>query len=425
YRGRQSDTSYTPPEGVEWGGGPYYWRVDENNNDGTVTKGRVWSFTVADFILVDDFESYTDNDVDNEAIWQHWIDGFGVPTNGAQAGYLVPPYAEQTIVNGGMQSMPLMYDNTAGVTNSEAVLTLTAPRNWINHGVGVLSLWHRGFPPSVGSFIEGPAGTFTMTGSGTDITGTADEFHYAYKTLTGPGTIVARVDSVQNTHQWAKAGVMIRDTLDPNSAHATVFVTPGQGVVFEYRIGAGQNNVGAAAQETGITAPHWVKLERDAAGFFTASHSTNGSSWTAIENSLPQNIAMASNVYIGLAVTSHDAAATCEAKFSNVTITGAAGAQWLNQDIGITSNAAEPLYVAVSNSTGTSAVVAHDDPSAATIDAWTEWVIPLQMFADQGINLADVDKIAIGLGTGGNAAAPGGSGTLYLDDIRLNRPNTP
>jgi hypothetical protein len=174
YRGRQSGTSYAPPEGVEWGGGPYYWRVDENNNDGTVTKGRVWSFTVADFILVDDFESYTDNDVDNEAIWQHWIDGFGVPTNGAQAGYLVPPYAEQTIVNGGMQSMPLMYDNTAGVTNSEAVLTLTAPRNWINHGVGVLSLWHRGFPPSVGSFIEGPAGTFTMTGSGTDITGTAE-----------------------------------------------------------------------------------------------------------------------------------------------------------------------------------------------------------------------------------------------------------
>ncbi|MHC4067597.1 MAG: LamG domain-containing protein, partial [Planctomycetota bacterium] len=84
YQGRQNATSFTPAEGVEWGGGPYFWRVDENNNDGTVTKGRVWRLTVADFILVDDFESYTDDDAANQAIWQHWIDGFGVATNGAQ-----------------------------------------------------------------------------------------------------------------------------------------------------------------------------------------------------------------------------------------------------------------------------------------------------------------------------------------------------
>ncbi|MEE8307904.1 MAG: LamG-like jellyroll fold domain-containing protein, partial [Gammaproteobacteria bacterium] len=122
YRGSQNATSFTPAEGVEWGGGPFYWRIDENNTDGTVTKGRLWSFTVGDFILVDDFESYTDNDVDNEAIWQHWIDGFDVPTNGAQAGYLVPPYAEQAIINGGGQSLPLAYDNRAGVRDSEAEL---------------------------------------------------------------------------------------------------------------------------------------------------------------------------------------------------------------------------------------------------------------------------------------------------------------
>jgi hypothetical protein len=134
---------------------------------------------------------------------------------------------------------------------------------------------------------------------------------------------------------------------------------------------------------------------------------------------------MVSNVYVGLALTSHNATVTCEAKFSNVTITGTAGAQWLNQDVGIASNDAEPLYVAVSNSTGAAAVVAHDDPTAATINTWTEWVIPLQTFSDQGINLADVDKIAIGLGTRGDATAPGGSGTMYFDDIRLYRPTTP
>ncbi|UCF17859.1 MAG: LamG domain-containing protein, partial [Phycisphaerales bacterium] len=230
YRGSQTGTSFSPAEGVEWGGGPYYWRIDENNSDGTVTKGRVWSFTVADFILVDDFESYTDDDGNNEAIWQTWVDGFDVPTNGAQAGYLVPPYAEQTIVHGGLQSMPLLYDNTAGVRNSEVVLPLTAPRDWTKHGVEVLSLWYRGYPPSVGSFVEGPVGTFTMTGSGADIWGTSDEFHFAYKTLTGPGTIVARVNSIQNTHNWAKAGVMIRETLDADSKYSFALVSAASGV---------------------------------------------------------------------------------------------------------------------------------------------------------------------------------------------------
>ncbi|UCE47097.1 MAG: LamG domain-containing protein, partial [Phycisphaerales bacterium] len=93
YRGRQSATSYTPPEGVEWGGGPYFWRVDEINNDGTVTRGRIWSFTVADYLVVDDFESY--NDIEegqpgSNLIYLMWADGFGVPTNGSTMGYAIP-----------------------------------------------------------------------------------------------------------------------------------------------------------------------------------------------------------------------------------------------------------------------------------------------------------------------------------------------
>jgi hypothetical protein len=337
-------------------------------------------------------------------------------------GNLLPPYAEQVIVNSGGQSMPLMYNNTAGVTNSEGVLTLVAPRNWTRHDLADLALWFRGNPASVGSFVEAPAGTFTMTGSGTDITGTADEFHYAFKTLTGPGTIIARVNSVDNTHQWAKAGVMIRETLDPDSTHAMTFVTPGQGVVFEYRTGTGLNNVGAAGQETGITAPHWVKLERDTAGNFIASQSANGTTWQSVSGAIHQNIPMTSNVYIGLALTSHNAAATCQAIFTNVSTTGNVSGQWTNQDIGITSNAAEPLYVALANKNGAPTVIANPDPAAATIDTWTEWRIPLQDFADLGINLSDVDSIAIGLGSKSGVASSGGSGTIYVDDIRLYPP---
>ena len=418
YRGRQNGTTFTPSEGVEWGGGPYYWRIDEVNTDGTMTKGRIWSFTVADFILVDDFESYTDNDTDGQAIWQHWIDGFGVPDNGAQVGYLLPPYAEQTLVNSGNQSMPLLYDNTAGVTNSEAVLTLTAPRDWTRHGLTDLSLWFRGYPGSVGSFAEAPAGTFTLTGAGTDIWDTADEFHYAFKTLTGPGSIVARVNSIENTNAWAKAGVMIRETLDAGSKHVLACVSPENGVAFQRRTTA--DAASTNTNETGITAPHWVKIERDMMGNFTVMHSTNGTAWQSVADAIPITVSMASNVYIGLALTSHDATATTQAVFSNVTMTGNVSGQWAHQDIGITSNAAEPMYVALSNQNGAPAVVANEDPAAATIDVWTEWRIPLQAFTDQGINLTNVDKIAIGLGSKGGAAV-GGSGTIYIDDIRLNQ----
>jgi len=425
YRGRQAGTSYSPPEGLPWGTGPYYWRIDEINADGSVSAGSIWGFSVADYLIVEDFESYDDIDPpQGEAgnrIFDKWIDGYGVPSNGAQAGNLFPPYAETTIVQSGGQSMPLFYTNTAGVMNSEAVQTVSSLRNWTLHDVGALSIWFRGNPASVGSFTEGPVGTVTMTGSGTDITGSSDEFHYAYKMLSGAGSIIARVNSVTNTSEWAKAGVMIRETLSSDSAHAMAFITPAQGAVFEYRDTAGADNVGAAGQETGITAPHWVKIERDVAGYFTASHSTNGSTWMPMGGAISQRIVMDTTVYIGLALTSHNAGATCEAKFSNVSTTGNVTGLWTSQDIGIASNAAEPMYVSVANATGAPAVVAHPDPAAATTDVWTEWVIPLQEFADKGINLTNIDKIAVGLGAQSGQAAAGGSGTVFFDDFRLYR----
>ena len=90
---------------------------------------------------------------------------------------------------------------------------------------------------------------------------------------------------------------------------------------------------------------------------------------------------------------------------------------------GLSANAVEPLYVAIANRTGTPVVITHDDPAASQIDAWTQWVIPLQAIADQGINLTDVDRIIIGLGTRGNLTIPGGAGKMYFDDIRLNLPS--
>ncbi|UCF15481.1 MAG: hypothetical protein JSW59_18940, partial [Phycisphaerales bacterium] len=106
-RGRQAGTTFTPAEGVEWGSGPYYWRSDEVAADGTITEGGTWVFTVADFLTVDDFESYNDLNPDetgSNRIFNTWIDDFDTTTNRALVGYDQAPFTERSIVHGGAQS---------------------------------------------------------------------------------------------------------------------------------------------------------------------------------------------------------------------------------------------------------------------------------------------------------------------------------
>jgi hypothetical protein len=94
---------------------------------------------------------------------------------------------------------------------------------------------------------------------------------------------------------------------------------------------------------------------------------------------------------------------------------------WFRGDL---TNAAEPLYVAVTDASGAAVVLYHDNPNATQADSWQEWVISLQTLADQGITLTNVDRIAIGVGTRGNSTVAGGSGAMYFDDIRLYRPES-
>jgi len=416
----------------------YYWRVDEVNDleDPAVVEGDIWSFTTKEFLVIDDFELYNSND---NQIWYAWKDGLGYgspdvppyfPGNGTGAAVgdeTTDSFTEETIFHEGGQAMPFSYDNNKQgyAKHSEAELTLSYPRDWTEGGVKELSLWFRGSPASVGSFTEAPAGTYTMTAAGTDIWGVADEFHYAFKTLTGVGTIEAQVLSIDDTDPWAKAGVMIRESLKPGSKFAAVYITPGNGCRFQGRTdadtGATSDTSVATAEQIAIAAPYWIKLERDFAGNFRGYYSSDGVTWQAMSWN-PHNIAMNSNVYIGLVVTSHNVAATAEGRFSSVKITGTAGQQWANQDIGILSNDPEPIYVAVSNSTGEPVVVVYDNPAATHIETWTPWVISLQSLADQGLNLNDVDRIAIGVGTSGNMTVQGGSGKMFFDDFRLYGP---
>jgi hypothetical protein len=128
---------------------------------------------------------------------------------------------------------------------------------------------------------------------------------------------------------------------------------------------------------------------------------------------------MGATVYVGLALTSHNAGATCEATFSNVTTTGTVTGQWQSQDIGITSNDAERLYVALEDSTGTVKDVPHPDLDAVQLDTWQEWNIDLADFAP--VDVTRVKKIYIGVGNR-NVPTLGGGGMLYVDDIRLYQP---
>jgi hypothetical protein len=227
--GSLGSESFEPGE-LEWNT-TYYWRIDEANNANADSPwtGPLWSFTTANFLSIDDMESYNDLDPADPAsnrIFNTWIDGFENPAiNGSTVGHLDPPFAEQTIVHSGLQSMPFVYDNAVG--KSEATLTLTDKRDWTVKGVNTLTIWFRG--------------------------------------------------------------------------------------------------------------------ER--------------------------------------------------------------------------SNVAETLYVALNDS----AVIPNDNPEAAQKASWTEWNIDLQAFADQGVNLTNVNSITLGLGNRNNPVA-GGAGIMYFDDIRLYAP---
>jgi len=416
----------------------YYWRIDEANNahpDG-LWKGEVWSFTVADFIIIDDFEDYND---DSDLIYRTWRDGYGEPSQsipgndtGSIVGWDDKPIAELETVHSGFQSMPLFFDNSISPFYAEAVRTWETPQDWTAEGVAALTIWFQGMRECVGGISYNAAtNTYTMTGSGEDIwdvtdpreVGYHDEFHFAYKQLSGAGSIIAKLESLTNTDAWAKAGVMIRETLDANSPHAMIVITPANGVAFQYRID--QADVSTNVQQADVSAPHWVRLKRTQ-NTFTADHSTDGQNWVSVEGDLPStvDIPMSVNTYIGLALTAHNPLATAEAVFSDVSTTGTmspTGPFTQSQDVGIESNVADRLYVILEDDAGNFELVEHSEPNGTQVSSWQEWNIDMREFTNAGVNTAAITKMTLGVG---NKAAPSatGNGLMYIDDVRLHLP---
>ena len=426
----QTATTYDPAGALQFGK-TYYWKVNEVNEAATLSiwEGDVWSFRTIGYRVVEDFEGYDDK---GNAIFCAWHGGSGHRAypdcdiasysgnnTGSQVGHSQPPYAEKVIRHSGLQSLPMTFDNSAQDKKLYSEISYEWPtaQTWTTNGVANLTVYVQGMAPG---FVATSPSSFLMNGTGTDIWDTSDQFRYAYKSLHGDGSILARVDSLSNTHEWAKAGVMIRESLDKGSHFAFVAVTPNpaHGVSFQRRTIAAPT--GAATDLANQPMPVWVKLTRQG-NVFTGQQSADGVKWADITVTPALEIAMGSDVYMGLAVCSHDGALVAGANFSNVSTTGSVSGQWQSADIGVVQVAGNPLdtlYVAVEDSDGTIKVVSHPERAAIATGDWVEWKIPLSRFTSAGVKLNSVRKLYLGVG---DRRCPriGGKGTLYIDDMRL------
>ncbi|HEU5342537.1 chitobiase/beta-hexosaminidase C-terminal domain-containing protein [Edaphobacter sp.] len=197
----------------------------------------------------------------------------------------------------------------SSVTSATYTITTggTLPSGWSDTDIG---------GPGVAGSASYSSPTFTVSGSGADIYGTADQFNYAYMAANGNVTITARVATQQNTNSWAKAGVMIRETTAAGSTYVGVYVTPAKGVSLQYRTTTGASATNGP-ETTGPVAPYWVRLARSGSTF-TASTSPDGTTWTQLGTA---TVTMATNATAGLAVSSHNNTVLNTSTFDNVSIT--------------------------------------------------------------------------------------------------------
>lgn len=159
-------------------------------------------------------------------------------------------------------------------------------------------------------------GTFTVQGGGADVWGTADAFHYAYRTFSGDGTITARVASLTGTQAWTKIGVMIRGADTANAAHGFMVVSKDKGLAFQYRPSNGATSVSVAGAPAPTTAPRWVRLTR-AGNVITAFESSDGVNWTTVGSA---TISLPASALFGLVAHSHTTTALATGVFDSVSV---------------------------------------------------------------------------------------------------------
>lgn len=188
----------------------------------------------------------------------------------------------------------------------------------LTEGAGLGSSWHYGeINMSSGSGVaELNNGTMNVKIAAGDIWGRSDNFGLVYRRLDGDGQITARVVSQSSTNDWAKAGVMMRDSLQPGSKHSYAFVTPVKGINNTWR-GSDGGTTGRRAVD-GLKAPYWLRLERKGS-VFTSYYSSDGKTWNFLKSNF---ITMNQRIYMGFATTSNNAKAFADVSYDSITYTG-------------------------------------------------------------------------------------------------------
>jgi hypothetical protein len=164
---------------------------------------------------------------------------------------------------------------------------------WRSSDVGAVSI------PGSTEMLSGQD-ALSVTGSGADIWGQEDAFHFAYVPVSGDVTIIGRVESLDNTHEWAKAGVMIRGGLEADAAHALMALQPDGDAELIRRTERGAEAEGTA--RPGVAPPTWVRLTRTGSRL-TGSISHDGQQWSEVDS---VDVALGDDVLVGIAVTSHN-----------------------------------------------------------------------------------------------------------------------
>jgi len=346
----------------------------------------------------------------------YWaVDQFAPPPTGTVAGPLWSfSTAEYILVEGGEATLD--YDNAADPFVSE--LAWDVPLDVTAGGVlSDIALRFKGAPGNLS--VDEATGTYEIAGAGYDVWGDHDEFHYVYKELTGDATIVTHVvDNGTGSNAWAKGGVMIRQNLAGGSTHALMAITGGNGGggAFQWRPAADGSSSSAHDDAAGMAPGYWVKLER-VGNALSGSYSADGVTWT--QQGDAQTIEMADPVLIGLFVTSHQSGEIRTYTFDNVTIEGDVTADFVSADIdSVSGNSAEPVYVALEDMAGNVGVAAYPDPAATRIDRWWNLRVPMADLAAQGVDLTIASKLIFGVGSG----AGGEAGAVTLADVMIVKP---
>src|SRR5579863_9177510 len=271
--------------------------------------------------------------------------------------------------------------NVGGVnSNGESFTVTQIPTGWTDADVGTAG---------VAGSATYARGTYTVKGAGQGISGTSDGFNFAYQPLSGDGTIIARVVSLQGNN-LPVAGVMIRETLTAGSAHGfTDFSLDYGAFYFSYRATTSGSSANTGASY--VSAPYWVKLVRSGSTF-TSFVAMDGVNWA--QSGTTQTISMAQNVYVGLAVTNSSTSALATATFDSVSVSSTSAPAPVITSVSATTGAVGSQVTIKGTGFGAAqggSLVTLNDASA-TINSWaaTSIVITIPTGATSGPLLVSV-----------------------------------